>query len=76
MTTVDRILVALVVAMLCVIAGVLVANKECLGPLEAPLTDEQIDTLFKNAERGLSVKTTVRNFARSVERAHGIGENK
>lgn len=38
----------------------------------APLTDEQIDTLFQRTERGVSMRDTLRNFARNVERAHGI----
>ena len=45
----------------------------CHKPVtQAPLTDTQIDALFQRTERGVSMPHTLRNFARNVERAHGI----
>ena len=49
-----------------------IGHDHCLKPTTS-LTDEQIDTLFQHTERGVSMSHTLRNFARAVEREHGVG---
>lgn len=44
------------------------------GPFErTPLTDEEIDNICRQAHGGADPQEWARNFARAVERAHGIG---
>ena len=46
-------------------------------PQRKPLTDEEIDAMWRDAvsEEGHTTAQFVRNFARAIERAHGIGDN-
>ncbi len=45
-------------------------------PQRKPLTDEEIDALpwTKNYESDVTLYEALRDFARAIERAHGIGE--
>ena len=45
-------------------------------PQRKPLTEEEIDNICRQAHGGADPQEWARNFARAVERAHGIGETK
>ena len=45
-------------------------------PQRKPLTEEKIDNICRQAHAGADPQEWARNFARAIERAHGIGETK